>query len=161
MKFKTDISSLYFTPFRYNRGCWWEFLRKMFRKKGEQAAIITLWAWIWLSSSQARVTSKKSFSSRISLKAELTFDSKSFHRRQNFSDEAIRLVFCWFLAAGTEKCRLKWLNFSSRWPEELNTWTRLFQAGAVLCLLIRTVQWSGLKSDPAQCNGGNTTVSGS
>ena len=40
-------------------------------------------------SSQARVTSKKSFSSRRSLKAVLTLDSKSFHRRQNFSEEAI------------------------------------------------------------------------
>ena len=45
---------------------------------------ITLWAWIW-SSSQARVTSRNSWSSRSSLNATPMLDSKSFHLRQNFS----------------------------------------------------------------------------
>ena len=46
--------------------------------------MMTLCASTW-ESSQARVTSKKSFSSRISFNELLTLDSKSFQRKQNFS----------------------------------------------------------------------------
>ncbi len=49
-------------------------------------------ACIWLLS-QARVTSKKSRSSRRSLKEWLMFRSKSFHLRQNFSCSDI---FIWY-----------------------------------------------------------------
>ena len=42
-----------------------------------------------LVSSQVRVTSKKSDSARSSRKAPETFDSKSFQRRQKFSEEPI------------------------------------------------------------------------
>ena len=47
------------------------------------------------SSSQASVMSKNSFSSRMSRNAELMFRSKSFHLRQNFSDDMVsgRLFF--------------------------------------------------------------------
>ena len=85
MKFRTDRSSEYLTPFRYRSGCWCWFLRRMFRKNGEQAERMTLWAEICSSFSHARVTSKKSLSSRISRNAELMFASKSFHFKQNFS----------------------------------------------------------------------------
>ena len=50
---------------------------------------MTLCACSWLSSSHAKVTSKKSFSSLNSRNAPLTFCSKSFQRRQNFSEDAI------------------------------------------------------------------------
>ena len=53
-------------------------------KNGLQADRMTLCACIW-SSSQARVMSKKSLSSRSSRKETLMLDSKSFQRRQNFS----------------------------------------------------------------------------
>ena len=85
MKFRTDRSSEYLTPFRYRSGCWCWFLRRMFRKNGEQAERMTLWAEICSSFSHARVTSKKSLSSRISRNAVLMFASKSFHFKQNFS----------------------------------------------------------------------------
>ena len=82
---RTDSRWVSFTPFTYNRGCWWGFLRRILWKKELQADSITLWAWI-CSSSHARVTSKKSLSSRSSLKALLMLCSKSFQRRQNFSE---------------------------------------------------------------------------
>ena len=57
-----------------------------------------LWACTW-ESSQARVTSKKSFSSRSSRKATLMLDSKSFHLRHNFSEVILApwLHFTWQL----------------------------------------------------------------
>ena len=62
--------------------------------KLEQAERMTLWACMGrrelaLVSSQVRVTSKKSDSARSSRKAPETFDSKSFQRRQKFSEEPI------------------------------------------------------------------------
>merc|ERR1719370_1803336 len=85
MKFNTLTKSAYLTPLndRAEDGSW-RFLRRTVRKNGEQALRITLWACS-CSSSQAKVTSKKSLSSRSSRKAELMFDSKSFQRKQNFS----------------------------------------------------------------------------
>ena len=64
---------------------WWGFLLKTLWKKGLNAEMISLCAWI-CSSSQARVPSKKSLSLRSSLIYEQKFDAKSFHRRQNISD---------------------------------------------------------------------------
>ena len=43
----------------------------------------------WWPGPTDKVTSKKSFSSRSSLKATEMLDSKSFHRRQNFSEVVI------------------------------------------------------------------------
>ena len=89
---KTLWRSVNFTPFRYSNGCWWTFRLKMFRKNGEHALRITLCACI-CSFSHAMVTSKKSLSSRNSRKAQLMLDSKSFHRRQNFSELILSWIF--------------------------------------------------------------------
>lgn len=68
--------------------------------KFEQAERMTLCACMGrrelaLVSSQVRVTSKKSDSARSSRKAPETFDSKSFQRRQKFSEEPIAMMsFC-------------------------------------------------------------------
>merc|ERR1719447_884638 len=91
MKLRTAVRSLNFTPFRYKRGWAWGLRLSTPLKKGEQAERMTLWAWI-CSSSQDRVTSKKSLSSLNSRKAVEMLDSKSFHRRQNFSEAIFRLV---------------------------------------------------------------------
>ena len=86
--------TLCFTPLRYSRGCWWGFLFSTFLKNGLHADRIVLCASIWALSSQARVTSKKSRSFLKSRNAELIFDSKSFHLRQNFSAPmAVNTVF--------------------------------------------------------------------
>ncbi len=41
IKFSTESSSLYFTPFRYSSGCWWGFRRNIWRKKGLHAERMT------------------------------------------------------------------------------------------------------------------------
>ena len=86
IKFKTAKRSVCLTFLMYKSGwaCWFFFRIPL--KNGEQAARITLWACT-CSSSQARVTSKKSLSSLSSRKATLMLLSKSFHRRQNLSDD--------------------------------------------------------------------------
>ena len=76
--------------------------------KLEQAERMTLWACMGrrelaLVSSQVRVTSKKSDSARSSRKAPETFDSKSFQRRQKFSEEPILMPRFVAVAAALEK----------------------------------------------------------
>ena len=61
-------------------------------ENGLQALRITLCACS-CSSSQAMVMSKNSLSSLMSLKAELIFLSKSFQRRQNFSEDIVQQSF--------------------------------------------------------------------
>merc|ERR1712242_28840 len=86
MKLSTASMSLKETPFRYSKGCWCWLRRRTPLKNGLQALRISLCACS-CSSSQAIVMSKNSLSSLISLKAELIFFSKSFHLRQNFSED--------------------------------------------------------------------------
>ena len=57
----------------------------MSMKKGLEDAKITLWVSICVPSSQAKVTSAKSWSFLSPPKAEFRFSWKSFHLRQSFS----------------------------------------------------------------------------
>merc|ERR1719222_848938 len=96
--------SVDFTPFRERGGWLCGFLRSTVRKNGEQAERITLCACT-CSSSQVNVTSKKSLSSLNSRKAQLMLLSKSFHRRQNFSDISGQIIssFNWKLCSSAQQ----------------------------------------------------------
>ena len=73
----------------YINGCGCLCFFKSSMKNGLDEAKTVLWTSICWPSSQARVTSAKSLSSRNSLKAIVIFSLKSFHWRQSFSEEFI------------------------------------------------------------------------
>ena len=93
-----------FTPLMIINGWLCLFLLSKTSSTGLDAARITLWDSIWVPSSQAKVTSLKSLSSRSFWKAEFMLVWKSFHWRQSCSDSIFADFY--FLCAqtlGTEK----------------------------------------------------------
>ena len=84
-QFKFDRCAItYLIPCRKIMGAGCVFFFSMDLKSGEQAEWTSLWART-VCPSETRVTSRKSSSSRMSLKALVMFDWKSFQRRQNCS----------------------------------------------------------------------------
>ena len=101
-----------FTPLMIINGWLCLFLLSKTSSTGLDAARITLWDSIWVPSSQAKVTSLKSLSSRSFWKAEFMLVWKSFHWRQSCSDSIFADLY--FLCArthlGTEKGQGRWVG---------------------------------------------------
>ena len=94
-------------------------------KRGLDKANITLWVLICVPSSQARVTSAKSWSFLNPPNAELRFSWKSFHLRQSFSE------FCIFSFTWTDWVSRRLIQSISRKHE----WSQSSNANSKMILI--------------------------